>query len=733
MPPAAGPRSRRSAAVAALVVALLLAGLLGILHAYLTRPFWYDEIWRAHFVSEPARSMWSELTVANTPSAVGWLGLTRLCGEVFGWHSWSLRLAGFVALPLLGAAMVLLARRFAGTAAAVIAVLWLCLNSTLLDLATQLKPYAMETAAAVAILLLWMAGPADAAAGATGGPTVARDGPRPDGLRPDPSRLDPSRLDRGRLVRRTLAGLLALLAVPGIFMVVPLVAVDLWRGPARRWRLVECLPALVLTAADTVGFIAHQSSQRNGDYWDRQFLAGRGPWPALRFVADQVRETVTGPVPGIDRFDPSLLHGAVHGGPFGSVPAVLVAFAVAAAGLVGIVVLARRPDGRLLLAALGGAELMMLAASAARYWPFGPTRTNLFVVPMIVIVVTVGTERVIRRMVVVAGTRLALPGPELAADDPKAGALTSTPPRNVDNRSLSDISGGNVALCDVEETAGGAALSPPPAPGGGSRRRRARAVVVLPVVGLLAWSACGALTVTASLSDGAALWDHRDRMRGLDRMVDAAVAARQVARPGDVVAVGGRLARPGWLYAMEASDDQPRDPSDLPSGDPAGTPAAEPTADPQTPAPAGVVDHPSVAAGAPIPANQRLGAVLRRPTPVRTPSATTGPDGATDLGPGGSDDAGTPPRVARGDTVFFGGDAPSLAVGLAARARPPRRLVVFVFDIERAGLAGQLAALRRAGWCAARTWPFPLTGTLTVYDHCPAQAPQPAGSASAFR
>ncbi|CAO5250845.1 hypothetical protein [Frankia sp. AgKG'84/4] len=731
MPPAPGPRSR-SAAVAALVVALLLAGLLGVLHVYLTRPFWYDEIWRAHFVSEPARSMWSELTVANTPSAFGWLGLTRLCGEVFGWHSWSLRLPGFVALPLLGAAMVLLARRFAGTAAAVIAVLWLCLNSTLLDLTTQLKPYAMETAAAVAILLLWMAGPADTATGAADGPTAAHDGLGRSRL--GRSRPDHPRLDRGRLVRRTLAGLLALLAVPGIFMVVPLVAVELWRGPARRWRLVECLPALILTAADTVAFIAHQSSQRNGDYWDRQFLAGRGPWSALRFVADQVRETVTGSVPGIDRFDPSLLHGAVHGGPFGSVPALFVAVAVAGAGLVGIVVLARRPDGRLLLAALGGAELMMLAASAARYWPFGPTRTNLFVVPMIVIVVAVGAERVIRRLAVAAGAQWALPGPELAAGDPKAVTLTQTPPGHVDTWSLSDISGSDVAAGDGAETTRDAVVSPPPAPEGGSRGLRARAVVLLPVAGLLAWSTCGALTVAASLSDGTALWDHRDRLRGLDRMVDAAVAARQVARPGDVVAVGGRLARPGWLYAMEASDDRPRDPSALPSGDPAGTPDAEASADPQAAVPAGVVDHPAAAtAGTPVPANQRLGAVLPQPTPVRTPPATTGPDRATELARRGSGDAGTPPRVARGDTVFFGGDAPPLVAGLAARAHPPRRLVVFVFDIERAGLAGQLAALPRAGWCAARAWSFPLTGTLTVYDHCPAPSPRPAGSADALR
>ncbi|WP_261567076.1 hypothetical protein [Frankia gtarii] len=718
MPPAGRRRPGRSTALAAGAVAVGLSGVLCLLHAYLTRPLWYDEIWRAHFVSEPLASFWSELTVANTPSASGWLGITRLTGEVFGWHAWSLRLPGYVALPLLGAAIVVLTRRFAGTGAAVLAACWLCLNTTFLDLATQLKPYTVEALAAVCIVGVWTADPLGPpgevpAAGAVRG------------------------LDRGRLARRTAAGALALAAVPGIFVVLPLAAVDLWRGPARRWRLVECLPAIALSAAHTVGFVAHQSSQRNGDYWDRQFLAGRGPWAALRFVAEQIRVTVTGSPPGIDRFDPSLIHGTVPAGPLGSAPAVLIGIAVAVAGGIGVVALARHRQGRALLAALGGAELMMLGASAARYWPFGPTRTNLYVVPLLVVVVMVGAERAIRFLLSTVYDRLPRGGPQRAAERPKATLPTPPMPGSVIALSLSEFSSGSMTEGD-----GGSALpetvvpapaaspaTPPPALAGparvsplaGSRLGRARAAVALPIAAIIAITGCGALLAQTSLSGSRPLWEHRDRLRGLNLMVDATLVTRRVARPGDVVAVGGRLARPGWLYAMEASDDGPRDPADLrPSsgreqrsrpGGAGGTAAADETSAAGSlvtvPAPRGavggtgglVVDGASAVDG-------------HRPTDLAAGTRMAGTRVAVARG------GGTPARIARRDTVFFGGTRPALVRQLAHRPVPPGHLLVFVFDIERSDLAGQLASLHGAGWCATQDWNFQLTGVLTRYDRC---------------
>jgi hypothetical protein len=74
----------------------------------------------------------------------------------------------------------------------------------------------------------------------------------------------------------------------------------------------------------------------------------------------------------------------------------------------------------------------------------------------------------------------------------------------------------------------------------------------------------GTTAQISSASKDGRLYEQRDRLRGLDLTVDAAIAARRLYRPGDLVVVGGRLVRPGWIYSMEASDDAARRPADLP-------------------------------------------------------------------------------------------------------------------------------------------------------------------------
>ncbi|MBE3204342.1 MULTISPECIES: hypothetical protein [Parafrankia] len=608
---------------------LLLTGPVVLLAAYLRRPFWYDEIWRGHFVSEPLSSVWSELAVANTPSALGWFGLVRLSGEAFGWHTWALRLPGLLALPALGVAVAVLVRRFAGSVAAAFAVCWLCLNATFLDLATQLKPYTVETVATVAVVLLWL-GPV------RGGDT------------------------RGRGARRMAAGVVALCSVPAVFVIVPLAAMDvlgggvggggggggrslLRRGQLRRSQLGRCLretlPAVVLVTVHTLVFLGHQSAQRAGDYWDTQFLAGRDPWQAMCFVGDQLWRMLAGSPPGIDQFDPSLVPGYLH------LPHYLpwlLAPLTGVFGAVGIAALARRADGRRVLAALVGAEVLMLGASAVRFWPFGPTRTNQFVVPLLLLVVVVGVDRVVRQVV-----------------------------RRV-TRDRADAAPRDRLLSVLGATSG--------------------AMVLLIVAGV---------ALAGGLSGDRLLWERRDRLRGLDLMVDATVATRRLVRPGDVVVVGGRLARPGWIYAMEVSDDLPRQPGALP------------------PVPAGT------AAGAEAPRVARADTVFVVPGLLRRAelAASTSADSAAAADSGTAVDKAA---ATLADTAVTGSTADSDSVGsdnaadaaAVAHLQRSKRLIVFVFDIEEKAIAADLAALRQDGWCPGEQWSFRLTGSVTVYERC---------------
>ncbi|MCL9794348.1 hypothetical protein, partial [Frankia sp. AgKG'84/4] len=339
-----------------LALALLLAAAVGAveiaLHARIGRPLWYDELWRPHFAGEPWAHFWPELRSANTPSSLGSIALTRATGDVLGWHAWSLRLTGAALwLPVLAATTFLAARRFTAPVTAAGAAIAVALSATVVDSGTQLKPYVLEAVVSLAVVALWTA---------PGAP----------------------------LRNRTAAGALALVSTPAVFLLVPLAAGDLVRRRRAAW---QAAPALLLAGAHAALFITHQSSQRASRFWDRQFLAGRGILGGLRFTADQARAILGGAPPGIDRYDPNLAHSLTEG--HRSLTVVL-GVATTIAVIVGARALARHPDGVTLLIALGGAELVILAASGARYWPFGACRTNLFLVPLLTIVAATGAGEI---------------------------------------------------------------------------------------------------------------------------------------------------------------------------------------------------------------------------------------------------------------------------------------------------------------------------------------------------
>jgi hypothetical protein len=79
-----------------------------------------------------------------------------------------------------------------------------------------------------------------------------------------------------------------------------------------------------------------------------------------------------------------------------------------------------------------------------------------------------------------------------------------------------------------------------------------------------------------------------------------------------------------------------------------------------------------------------------------------------------------PPRVPRSDTLFFAAPGAGLLPRAVADRRPaPRRLLVFVFDLDARAAVPDLAGLHRAGWCAGPSWTFTRTGTLRILTRCP--------------
>jgi hypothetical protein len=353
-------RRRDPADVASSVLlAAAAAGLLAVVWEMVTRPFFYNEQWRAWHVVLPEMP-WRVSEGTDAPIAFGYAAVTKLSGALLGGGEVALRLPSLVSLPILGVLTYRLCRRWTGAVAALLAALALLGSRMTLTFGAELAPYTVEAACVAGALLLWFG---------------AQD------------RRWCSPLERW--ARYAGIAALLLLATPLALVMAPLFVVDVVRAVRHRspsW----ALPAVAAGLAGLVHLVAYvniQTSQVHGPYWQDTFLRGDSLLADLwRGLATWVPNALTG---GTGHF-PNVPDGEV---PFPSWARAALAVLMVVALLAGVVAAARDREARWLVVALGGCLVAQAAASLAHRWPFTFTRVNTFLLPVAYVLVATGMSR----------------------------------------------------------------------------------------------------------------------------------------------------------------------------------------------------------------------------------------------------------------------------------------------------------------------------------------------------
>jgi hypothetical protein len=357
------PRRLRSLGPDLLIGLLLIgAATLGVygVRRVVTRPLWYDEQWRAYFFSLHGHEFWNQIHNINAPNGLLYVGAVKLSTATFGQHPWALRLPAAVAVPVLAVLTYAYARRFVGRAGSVLVALVVAGSSGALSQSLQLKPYLVEAAATAAVLLLWAATPA---------PGTGR--------------------RRRRVILFTIAAVISCIAVPGVFLIVPLVVAEpiLLRADLRRrvGALLDVLPALAISLLHTGLFVGAQAAQRHTDYWNFAFTSGRDPSDALHFLVNSTRNLAAGTALAFTSSS-TPVNGVQH---LGWVASAAAAVVIAGWVMAAATVWRTRPGRQLLIVCgcfLGGSTL----ASELRYWPYGLIRTNIFIIPALAVLAVAG-------------------------------------------------------------------------------------------------------------------------------------------------------------------------------------------------------------------------------------------------------------------------------------------------------------------------------------------------------
>jgi hypothetical protein len=345
---------------------VIVAGLIVfVLRHLLTRPFYYDEGWRAYEIAQGAGFL-GHLPAAVGPLSFGYLATENVARVVLGDTEAGLRTPMFLVYPVLGVATYLLARRWLGVAVSFCVAGLLLANLWIINYGLQLKSYSYEALFAVVTVALYL--------------LLRRTAWRPAPL----------------LGLYAALGLTCVFSLPNLFVIVPLLALDLAETVRARDRIALRLAGEALAGAIALAhyflFLAPQSGVVGTNYFNAQY-----PPPGIggfaRFTVDGLKSWIPGIITGVA--------GANNWAPKYSLPP--LAHHLLAIGLVillaaGVVAASREVAGRALVVACGGALLFELVGSARHYWPFGLIRQNLLIVPMLYVLGGIGAARLARSL-----------------------------------------------------------------------------------------------------------------------------------------------------------------------------------------------------------------------------------------------------------------------------------------------------------------------------------------------
>jgi hypothetical protein len=350
-----GVRANGLLAVAALLV---VAGLIEFyLRHLLTMPFYSDEAWRAYDISLGAGFL-THLDTSGAPLALGWVGIENVARLVFGDTEAGLRAAMFLALPALAVATYLLARRWLGVGVSFCTAALLLVNSWIVNNALQLKSYSYEGLLAIAAVALYL--------------LLQRAGWRPAQL----------------LGLYAALGLACVFSLPNLFVVAPLLALDLVQTIRQRHRIALRIAGAAMAAAIALAhyvlFLRRQAGVVNTGFFHGDY-APHSLGPFLRFTVHGIGSyfpaMVTGDVGAENQAPSYVLPPLAHG-----LLAVTLGLLIAA----GLVAAARDTAGRALVVAVGGALVLELMASTVRRWPFGMVRVSIFILPLLYVLAAIG-------------------------------------------------------------------------------------------------------------------------------------------------------------------------------------------------------------------------------------------------------------------------------------------------------------------------------------------------------